>query len=215
VSTDSQRPHDERGSALILALAFVFAVGLLILALASLTSNSMLSTSNARAQRTSLNDAETATMTAMQYLRSNYGAAAYDGGITPQSCLPASDISPPPPAPPSVQTSGNVALPSSDPRVPGQSSTVSLWCVGNYNPTSSATRVVDFYACRVNTTFAACTAASSTSLILHAQVSYNDFPSSGVASCGPTSTSTPSTSTPPTCGTAMNVNSWDIATTDS
>ncbi len=205
MSTDSQRTRDERGSALILALVFVFAVGLLILALASLTSNSMLSTSNARAQRTSLNDAETATMTAMQYLRTNYAGAALPTVATrPQSCLPSGAISPP--------GSGNVALKSSDPRVSGQS-TVSLWCVGNYNPTSSATRVVDFYACRSNTSFTACT--NSTNLILRAQVSYNDFPSSGVPSCGPTSTSTPSTSTPPTCGTAMTVNSWDIASTDS
>jgi hypothetical protein len=175
---------------LILALVFVFAVGLLILALASLTSNSMLATSNARAQRTSLNDAETATMTAMQYLRSNYGGAVYDGGITPQSCLPST-----------------AKLPASDPRVPNQKSTVSLWCVGNANPSSSATRVVDFYACRANTTFPLCTAANSTNLILHAQVSYNDFPASGVLSCDPTSNST--------CGTAMTVNTWDIATTDS
>jgi len=194
VSTPSLRARDERGSALILALAFVFAVGLLILALASLTSNSMLSTSNARAQRTSLNDAETAIMTAMQYVRSNYGGAppgvVYDGGITQQSCLPQ-----------------YASLPASDPRVPGQTSTVSLWCVANSNPTSSATRVVDFYACRTNTTFAACTGANPANLLLHAQVSYNDFPASGVPSCGPTSNST--------CGTAMSVNTWDIATTDS
>jgi hypothetical protein len=213
VTTERRRTHDERGSALILALAFVFAVGLLILALASLTSNSMLGTSNARAQRTSLNDAETAIMTAMQYLRSNYAGAVYDSGITPQSCLPSSAISPSP-GPVGAPGSGNVAVKSSDPRVAGQSSTVSLWCVGNYNPTSSATRVVDFYACSSNMGFTDC-AVNSKNVILHARVSYNDFPASGVPSCGPTSTSTPSTSTPPTCGTAMTVNSWDIVSTDS
>jgi Tfp pilus assembly protein PilX len=203
VSTDSEHAHDERGSALILALAFVFAVGLLILALASVTSDSMLSTSNARSQRTSLNDAETATMTAMQYLRSNYAGVVYDNGIKQSTGAPDAQTCLPPGA----------TLPSSDSRVTGGSS-VSLWCIANYNPTSSATRVVDFYACRSGTTFTACTAPSSTSVILHAQVSYNDFPTSGAPSCGPTSTSTPSTSTPPTCGTAMTVNSWDIKGAD-
>jgi hypothetical protein len=190
MSTGTPRTRDDRGSALILALAFVFAVGLLILALASLTSNSMLSTSNARAQRTSLNDAETATMTAMQYLRSHYGGAVYDGGVTQQSCLPP-----------------NATLPASDPRVQGQVSTVSLWCVANANPTSAATRVVDFYACRANTPFPACTGSGATNLLLHVQVSYDDFPASGVPTCGPASSST--------CGTAMSVNTWDIATADS
>jgi hypothetical protein len=194
MTTGKRCTRDERGSALILALAFVFAVGLIILALASLTSNSMLGTSNARAQRTSLNDAETAIMTAMQYLRSNYGGAVYDGGVTPQSCLPPS-----------------ASLPASDPRVSGQTSTVSLWCIANYNPTSTATRVVDFYACRTNTTFGTCTTVNSLSLLLHAQVAYNDFPASGVPSCGPG----PGPASNSTCGTAMTVNTWDIATADS
>src|ERR1700742_4717533 len=86
--------HQDRGSALILALAFMVAIGLIILALATFTSDSMLNTSNARAQRTSLNDAEAATVTAMQYLRSNFGSLnLYNGGQLPtgqttQTCLP-------------------------------------------------------------------------------------------------------------------------------
>ena len=77
-----------------------------------------------------------------------------------------------------------------------------------------ARRVVDFYACRSNATGAACIAAGSNKVILHAQVAYNDYSTAGQNACGP---SFVPNSIPPmvqTCGTAMTVNTWDIATAD-
>jgi hypothetical protein len=206
------RVRDERGSALVLALIFVVAMGGIILALATFTSNSMLTTSNVRAQRTVLNDAETATVTAMQSLRSNYSGTedaqgnpgAYLGPNTAVSCF-ANNVTP--------AGGGNVVLPSSNPQSSGSS--VSLYCTGNYNPTSPATRVVDFFACRANVSGAACIAPGSTQVVLHAQVSYNDFSTAGQNACGPNYNPN---ATPPmvqTCGTAMTVNTWDIFTADS
>jgi hypothetical protein len=208
LSTSKPRVRDERGSALVLALIFVVAMGGIILALATFTSNSMLTSTNVRAQRTVLNDAETATVTAMQSLRSNFNGTvdaqgdpggAYLGPNTAVSCF-SNTVTP--------AGGGNVVLPSSNPQSSGSS--VSLYCTGNYNPTSPATRVVDFYACRANVSGAACIAPGSTQVVLHAQVSYNDFSTAGQNACGPNYT-------PPmvqTCGTAMTVNTWDIFTAD-
>jgi hypothetical protein len=216
------RVRDERGSALVLALIFVVAMGGIILALATFTSNSMLTTTNVRAQRTVLNDAETATVTAMQSLRSNfYGTedssgslpgqgitGAYLGPNTAVSCFP-NTVTPAG----GGNAGGPVNLPSSNPQRSGSS--VSLYCTGNYNPTSPATRVVDFYACRANVSGAVCIAPGSTQVVLHAQVSYNDFSTAGQNACGPNYNPN---ATPPmvqTCGTAMTVNTWDIYTADS
>jgi hypothetical protein len=201
------RDRDEQGSALILALVFVFAVGIIILALATFTSNSMLTTSNVRVQRTSLNDAETATVAAMQYLRNNYSGTTYNAA--PAGCLPTqipSGGGPP--------VGGPTGLPSSDPRKTS-GSTVNLYCIASYNPFSSATRVVDFYACGPAASAATCTAGGSSMTVLHAEVTYNDYPTSGPPTCGPTFDPN---ATPPqisSCGTAMTVNSWDITNTDS
>jgi Tfp pilus assembly protein PilX len=195
----SRMASEERGSALILALAFMVAMGLIILALATFTSDAILNTSNARSQRTSLNDAESATVTAMQYLRSNFVALSlYNGGQLPvgqstQSCLPNDESA--------------SALPSSDPRQTGQPNSVSLACVPNYNPGSTATRVVDFYASRSGTSYTPCTTPGSSQVILHARVTYDDYATDGTVSCDPTSVTT--------CGSGMTVDAWDVATADS
>ena len=98
-------------------------------------------------------------------------------------------------------------LPSSDQRLTGQTNSVSLACVPRYNPGSAATRVVDFYACQSGTTFSACTATGSSKVILHAQVTYNDYSTGGQMSCNPSSVTT--------CGTGMTVDAWDVPTADS
>jgi hypothetical protein len=200
--------RSERGSALILALAFMVAVGMIILGLATFASGSILNTSNARAQRTSLNDAESATVMAMQYLRNTFGCptpttpqtclSLYNGGQLPvgqstQTCLPNNESA--------------SALPSSDPRQSGQGNSVSLACVPNYNPGSPATRVVDFYACRSGTPYSACISGGSPQVILHARVTYNDYANDGTISCNPNSVTT--------CGTGMTVNAWDVPAADS
>ncbi len=77
----------------------------------------------------------------------------------------------------------------------------------SYNPGSSATRVVDFYACRSGTGYNTCVASGSSKVILHAQVVYNDYATDGTISCDPTSVTT--------CGTGMTVQVWDVSTADS
>jgi hypothetical protein len=206
MSAISGPDRQEQGSALILALAFMVAIGLVILSLATFASSAMLNTSNSHAQRTALNDAEAATVTAMQYLRTNFvSISMYNGGQLPngqttQTCLPGA----------AGGESASV-LPSSDPRRAGQGNSVYLACVANYNVGSPATRVVDFYACQPGTSanyYSVCTAPGSSKVILHAQVTYDDYPASGPIDCGPNSGQT-------TCGTGMTVNAWDVATADS
>jgi hypothetical protein len=186
-------------------------MGIIILALATFTSDSMFNTTNVRAQRTALNDAETATVTAMQYLRSNFygtedsmgSTGAYLGPNTPVSCF-ANGVTPAG----SGNAGGNVNLPSSNPQFAGSS--VSLYCTGNYNPTSPSTRVVDFYACRANVLGPACITAGAGTVVLHAQVAYNDFSTAGQNACGPSY----SAGMVQTCGTAMTVITWEIPNAD-
>ncbi len=151
--------RDDRGASLILALVFVFVIGMVLVAVGGLAANALLNTSNARAQRTSTGDAEAAVTIAMQYLRYN---PAPDPAVSP-SCLPP-----------------NSTIPSSDPRV-SSDNPFKVVCTLALAPTSPQTRVVDFYACLSGgvTSQLAC----QTSAVLHAQVTYNDLNADGIDDC--------------------------------
>ncbi len=179
------RARDERGTALVLAVVFVFIVGILIVSLGGVAANAFLTTSNARAQRTSTADAENAVTIAMQYLR--YRPVS----VTAPSCLPPS-----------------AAIPSSDPRVSTAHPPVQVYCTVDFYPTQAQTRVVEFYACAWGVQFVNCSAGKP-ALLLHAEVAYDDLNAQGLANCF--NTSPPITFS---CGMTMTVNTWDVIGAD-
>jgi len=155
--------RDERGATLIMALVFVFAIGLVLLALADLATGALLTTSNLRAQRTSGEDAATAVTIAVQATRYSYTPAVYAGTLT--SCLPA-----------------GITVASSDARL-ATSNSVVVWCTGDVHPLSAATRDVRFYACPAGTAAAQCTGRA---VLLFAEVTFDDRDTLGAASCNAT-----------------------------
>ncbi len=176
--------RDERGTSLILALVFVFAIGLVLVAVGGLAANALLNTSNARAERTSTGDAENAVTIAMQYLRYNPAPAA------PPSCLPPSST-----------------IPSSDPGVTAHNPVqVQVDCIVT---TTSTGRLVEFYACPLG---ASTEPACQTAALLHAEVAYDDrnAQDSNNIDCydQPLAVTT-------SCGTAVNVDLWDVIGADS
>ncbi len=176
--------HDDRGTSLILAIVFVFVIGMVLVAVGGLAANALLNTNNARAERTSTGDGENAVTIAMQYLRYNPISTA-----PAPSCLPPSST-----------------VPSSDPRV-GAVNPLRVDCTVAVNPTSSRTRVVDFYACPSGTTpLSACQSAA----VLHAEVAYNDLNADGVDDCFNVGSVVVTTS----CGGAMNIDLWDVTGAD-
>ncbi len=184
----SRRPspeRDDRGTSLILALVFVFVIGMVLVAVGGLAANALLNTTNARAERTSTGDADAAVTIAMQYLRYN---PAPDPVVAP-SCLPPSST-----------------IPSSDPAV-NIDNPVQVVCTLAVDPTSPQTRVVDFYACPTGVSQSAC---DSSATLLHAQVAYNDLNADGIDDCYTALPAAVTTS----CGTGMNVVLWDVIGAD-
>jgi hypothetical protein len=66
------RRANEQGAVLVMALVFVVAVGLVVLAIANLASASLLNTSNLRAQRATEANAENAAMISAQLVRTSF-----------------------------------------------------------------------------------------------------------------------------------------------
>jgi hypothetical protein len=168
MSSDSRaRCHheSERGASLILALVFLFAVGIVLAAVGTLAADALLNTNNARSQRTAAQDADTAVTVAMQYTRYNYVSPA-----SPTGCLPSS-----------------LAIPSSD---PGRSATnpVEVYCTQDFSYLQNPTRVVDFYACGTTINETTCTTVPGAAL-LHARVDYSDLNANGLDFCSSTTTS--------------------------
>ncbi len=74
-------------------------------------------------------------------------------------------------------------------------------------PTQARTRVVNFYACPLNTSPTNC---QTTGLMLHAEVAYDDLNLQGVDDCYPASPAPVTTS----CGLGMSVDLWDVIGAD-
>jgi hypothetical protein len=182
MTRDQTCRRDERGTSLILALVFIFAVGMVLVAVGGLAANALLNTNNADAERTSAQDAENAVTIAIQYVR--YLPAL----PSPSLCLPPGSTIP-------SSGQGNGA------------NNLEVYCTTTVQQTNSRTRVVEFYACPSGTSPVNC----GTSPLLHAEVSYNDLNSQGVDDCYVEGGATVTTS----CGTAMNVDLWDVTGADS
>ena len=184
----SRRPSpacDDRGTSLILALVFVFVIGHGA-GSRRWSGRKRTAEHDQRSGRTDqYGDADAAVTIAMQYLRYN---PAPDPVVAP-SCLPPSST-----------------IPSSDPAV-NSDNPVQVVCTLAVDPTSSETRVVDFYACPTGVSQSAC---DSTATLLHAQVAYNDLNADGIDDCYTALPVAVTTS----CGTEMNVDLWDVIGAD-
>ena len=92
----------------------------------------------------------------------------------------------------------------------GTPTTEVVYCEGSAPSSSYFTRVVDFYVCTTPTLPPQTTGAQCVSgppyLYLHATVQYSDFNFAGVKACSATTTAT--------CGTQMNILTWDIPRAD-
>jgi len=187
----SVRPRsDESGAILILAVVFITAIALILLALVSMSGNDLLNTSNLKTQRSLEYAADGATTAAVQAVRNSY--LAYNGTVGAVGAL----------CTPDGPSGASVVMTQVD----GDAMIVD--CTSQaYNPPSSPspsaqTRVVNFDTCTgTSTTAGACTAAKA---LIQAQVTYDDYAPSGGYSCGPGNTTT--------CGTAEIIDSWVVET---
>lgn len=183
--------RDDRGSVLILAMIFVLVASMAMLALAGWTTTSLNATNAFTSARNS------------QYAAS--GAVT----VAENSIRYATLLSP--------TQAQNVATPLGYCWQPANNSnisqlttdnvTIAVWCTTTENLASSSTRVVDFYACESDlpdsasaTDVAAAGALCQQAPLLHARVTYDDYPPGG---------STPLSSQCSTwCGQGTTLNLW-------
>lgn len=155
------------GAALVMAIAFIFAVGMVLVALGGFAANALLNTNNLTSYRATQGNAEIAVTVAMRYERTRYSPAD-----ATTSCLPSGTI-------PAASTNSSSTNP------------MTVWCTTTLSTTSYYDRVVDFYACPSGVARSTCTANGTGSpLYLHARVAYSDFNFSGADSCTAASTAT-------------------------
>ena len=81
------RRRDERGASLVLAIIFVFAVGLALVAIGGLATSSLRNTSNLQQLRSSEASAETATTVAIRFVQ-----ATSTNPVAMASCLPVASV---------------------------------------------------------------------------------------------------------------------------
>jgi hypothetical protein len=201
VRVKARARRDERGSSLLLAVIFVFVIGVILVALGGLAAGAFRTTTNLRTQRTSSEDAETAVMVAAQLLR--YSPCAGTPGQGTCTPIPSSYSS----SSPSCLPPGAL-VPSSDPGV-SATDPINVFCAETANPLSPDTRVVDFYACPYVPSAANCTGSS---VVLHAEVVYDDLNAEGVSQCYFVSNTNFATSS---CGGSMEIDTWDVSAADS
>jgi hypothetical protein len=141
----TRRPRDESGVTLILALVFILAIGLILIALVSATGADLLNANNLTKQRSIEYAADGAVTMAAQSVRYSGNQYLPYPQNPPTDCIPGGG---------SVKTNGV---------------SIEVDCTQQiYDPGSGVTRVINFYAC----TSGPCT---STNAILTAQVTYDDW----------------------------------------
>ena len=196
------RRDDESGSSLVLALVFLVAISLIIGGLTAWTSNDLsnsLSFQNSRNADYALNSA---TQVAIQDIR-------YNTMLGENETLDAS-----PPANCWTTASGPSQVPEAD------GYTVDVWCSTEWNPTSSATRIVTVSACLDNASMTA--SVCETNPGLRTVVTFDDYSSADPVinqggpcnPCGVGMTvdgSSPSTTTPTV--TALSASSANVNAT--
>jgi hypothetical protein len=160
-----QMKKDESGVVLLMALVFIFAIGMVIAAIATFATTAYTSSSNLSSQRATESNAESAATTAIDYLRSNYVALSTTAS---SNCMP-------PTAP-----------------MYGSSSTggvMTVTCTGSATFGSAASRDVTFSVCPGTGATTRCG-----SVLLYAEVVYDDLPPNAAPSadtCTPGTTALP------------------------
>ena len=190
----------DSGSALILALVFLLATGLLILALATFAVEADTNTTNVRAVGTVNLNAESVAMATIQAIRTSYNF---------------------PGQPSTTYYSPGASSPTALTCTPTQATTSFLVaCIGYASPGTTQTRMVDLYVCasssvsgNAQTCYLSNTAlanSSASKIALFAEVTFNDVPPNQ-----PASASACSAAYTATCGMTMAIDHWDVRAADS
>ena len=183
------RRYDQSGSALVLAIIFLLAIALVILALGSFAVQASSTNVSVRAQAKIETAAETAVTAAIQQVRVSWN---YPTQIPPVA---------------TVYSNSLLSTPTAQPCTPsGATSGEIVYCQGWQIGTS---RLVDFFVCGSSyATNDPATCLAKTELF--ASVTYTDIPDGGApnsASCTKTSNAT--------CGISMSIGQWDVRISDS
>jgi hypothetical protein len=184
--------RDEQGVSLIMAIGFVFAIGILVSAIATFATNAFITSYNLGHQRGVEANAESAATIAIDYERQIYDHTALAATPSnPANCMPP----------------GNQIYPT-NPSIPAH---MTVFCAPlSVNPGTAASRVMEFTVCPVSTS-AMTPPASCGQTDLYTTVIFDDLPPRS----GPAADTCPTISTPlNTCGIAMTVQSWDVRTAD-
>jgi hypothetical protein len=186
----ASRRADESGAVLILALVFMVAGAMIVLALASAASNDLTNTTHFASARAQTYAAGGATNVSISDVRSNYTATPL-GSANALAC---------------PFTPGAIAIGSG-------TSAVNVWCDTPVpTPAQPASgpgvnRWVEFWACP---TSIASGPACATSFTIHAVVGYNDDYNGVSVPPGTVIPTCKGLSTDSTCGTAMYLASWVV-----
>jgi hypothetical protein len=154
------RRRDDQGAMLVIALVFIFAIGIALGAITEFARGSLVTAANVHSQRSTEINAENATTAAIQNVRVSYDPNIYSSA-TGTACLP-----------------------------PGTWPMAVYCVGSNSNRNSRATRTVSFFTCPSGTAAATCTTTTNPSTELYAQVVFDDViptalpPNNNL--CGPT-----------------------------
>lgn len=186
----SLKQSPEQGTTLILALVFLLAIGLVIVATSTFAVNSNVNTVNTRAQQASLASVESEASAAIQAVRTSF----FYPGCSSAACTTYSKSAP---------GTSQVCTPQSN-----VVSTLGVYCVGfGGSANGQAIRIVDFYVCQSGIDCGA--SANSSKVLLFAEVAYTDLPpAEDTASNECTATSTV------TCGLTLSITTWDVRLAD-
>lgn len=181
-----ERRGNEDGVTLILALGFLLAIGLVISAIASLSSSAFTTAYNLGGQRALEANAESAATITIETLRYTYTPLSTS---TPAVCMPTA-------APIYPSTVG--------------SNRMTAYCTGTSIPGIPASRVIEIAVCQVSNTAVNPPAGVCSHPALTAGVTFDDLPPNA-PSVADNCTTSPA---PNTCGIAMTINYWDVRTAD-
>jgi hypothetical protein len=188
---DRQNAHGEAGAILILALVYIFTVGLIVAALASWATDDLNNTAHFTTGRSLQYALSSVVETGIQSMRYNplpATAPTPDVATVPGYCW---------------TPEAGYLYDGLNPVIDGEN--VAVWCSTVENLSQATTRVVTFSACMSTVTSTNCVANP----LLQVVVSYDDYPPGGgpllTAQCTPTVN----------CGEGMTVQNWTWLTQSS
>ncbi len=147
----TQRSKDEEGSSLIFALVFLIVTSLVVISLANLAKNDLVSTQKFKSAQSLESAANSVTELAVDNMRYNFMPQTLNAS-PPQPCWTAGS------SPSQLSLNGQQ---------------VAVWCTTRWNPLSESTRVVTFYACQNSRSASNCQASP----VLEAAVTFDDYTS--------------------------------------